>query len=72
MARPPTAARTNLPAANAIEKPPPTVAATATCSVVRAVASLSRPSPPISAIMRGGSPARLPMDSAATGSAGER
>ena len=70
MASPPAAASTNLPAANAREKPPPTVAAIATCSVVSAVASLSSPSPPISAIRRGGRPARLPIDSAATGSGG--
>ena len=70
--RPPAAASRKCRTAPPNEKPPLVAAVTATVSVVSAVASLSRPSPSMIVISLGGSPARPPTASAATGSVGDR
>jgi hypothetical protein len=64
------AANRNSPTAAGVEKPSPCAAAMATPRMVSAVASLSRPSPWMRVISRGGSPALRPTASAATGSGG--
>ena len=69
--RPPAAASRKCSTAPPNEKPPLVAAVTATVSVVSAVASLSSPSPSMIVISLGGSPARPPTASAATGSVGE-
>jgi hypothetical protein len=67
---PPTALTRNCPTADQVEKPPPVAADTATARIVRAVASLSSPSPWISVMRRGGRPTVRPTARAATGSGG--
>ena len=67
---PPAAASTNCPIAAWNENSPPTAAATATLSMVSAVASFSSPSPWMIVTIFGGRLTRRPTARAATGSGG--